>query len=64
MGKLCGFFSDAYVLEWIYGKSALARKLTAEALDYMVKRGFYTIDVAEEIAEHILSKNAKSLFSI
>lgn len=64
MGKVCGFFSDAYVLEWIYGKSALARKLTAEALDYMVKRGFYTIDVAEEIAEHILSKNAKSLFSI
>jgi len=64
IGKVCGFFSDAYVLEWIYGKSALARKLTAEALDHMVKRGFYKIETAEEIAEHILSKNAKRLFKI
>ncbi|MEM2456902.1 MAG: hypothetical protein QW636_06350, partial [Candidatus Bathyarchaeia archaeon] len=43
-GKTCGFFSDAYVLEWIYGKAALARKVTAEALENMVKRGFYTIE--------------------
>jgi len=64
MGKICGFFSDAYVLEWIYGKSALARKITAEALNYMVEKDLYTVEVAKEVAERILSKNAKTLFKI
>lgn len=64
MGKICGFFSDAYVLEWIYGKSALVRKLTADVLNHMVKKGFYTVEVAREVAEHVLSKNAKRLFKI
>jgi glucuronate isomerase len=64
MGKICGFFSDAYVLEWIYGKAALTRKITAEALESMVRRGFYTMETAKEIAEHILSENASKLFRI
>ncbi|MEM2718486.1 MAG: hypothetical protein QXJ13_04515 [Candidatus Bathyarchaeia archaeon] len=63
-GKTCGFFSDAYVLEWIYGKAALARKVTAEALENMVKRGFYTIETAKEIANQILWENAARLFKI
>ncbi len=62
MGKICGFFSDAYVLEWIYGKAALTRKITKEALEQMVKKEFYTESLAKEIAEHLLSKNAKNLF--
>jgi len=64
MGKMCGFFSDAYVLEWIYGKASLARKITAEALEQMVKKGFYTENLAEEIAEHLFLKNAKNLFNL
>ncbi|MCS7113522.1 MAG: amidohydrolase [Candidatus Bathyarchaeota archaeon] len=64
MGKTCGFFSDAYVLEWIYGKAALTRKMIAEALDYMVGRGFYTRSLAEEIAISLLSGNAKRLFKL
>ena len=64
MGKMCGFFSDAYVLEWIYGKASLARKITAEALEQMVKKGFYTESLAEEIAEHLFLKNAKNLFNL
>lgn len=63
-GKICGFFSDAYVLEWIYGKAALARKITAEVLEDMVKRGFYTVEVAKEVAEQILFENANRLFNI
>lgn len=64
MGKICGFFSDAYVLEWIYGKAALTKKVTAEALESMVKRGFYTTDVAKEVANQILWENAMRLFKI
>lgn len=64
MGKICGFFSDAYVLEWIYGKAALTRKMIMEALDCMVKRGFYTKDLAEEVAISLLSGNAKRLFKL
>ncbi|MEM2500817.1 MAG: hypothetical protein QXG31_03610 [Candidatus Bathyarchaeia archaeon] len=63
-GKMCGFFSDAYVLEWIYGKAALAKKVTAEALENMVKRGFYTMEMAKEIADQILWENALRLFKI
>lgn len=64
IGKICGFFSDAYVLEWIYGKAALARKMTAEALELMVKRGFYTESLAEEVAECLFSKNARRFFNL
>lgn len=64
MGKICGFFSDAYVLEWIYGKAALTRKLTLEALEQMVKREFYTESLAKEMAEHLFSKNAERLFKL
>jgi glucuronate isomerase len=63
-GKICGFFSDAYVLEWIYGKAALARKVTAEVLESMVERGFYTMEVAKEVAEQILFENPSKLFSV
>jgi len=64
MGKICGFFSDAYVLEWIYGKAALTRKMIAEALSYMIDKGFYTRDLAEEIAASLLAGNAKRLFKL
>lgn len=64
MGKICGFFSDAYVLEWIYGKAALTRKMIAEALNYMVDKGFYTRNLAEEIAAFLLAGNAKRLFKL
>lgn len=64
MGKICGFFSDAYVLEWIYGKAALTRKMVSEALSYMISRSFYTVDLAEEIAASLLSGNAKHLFKL
>ncbi|MEM2739739.1 MAG: hypothetical protein QXQ29_02950 [Candidatus Bathyarchaeia archaeon] len=64
MGKICGFFSDAYVSEWIYGKAALTRKMISEALNYMVEEGFYTRDLAEEVAVSLLSGNAKRLFKL
>ena len=64
MGKVCGFFSDAYVLEWIYGKAALVRKLTQEALEFMVSRGFYTEDLAEEIVKAIFLENPMRLYKL
>ncbi len=64
MGKLCGFFSDAYVLEWIYGKAALVRKTTQEALEYMVRRGFYTEELAEEIVRAIFLENPTRLYQL
>lgn len=64
MGKICGFFSDAYVLEWIYGKAVLTRKITTEVLESMIRKGFYTVEIAREIAEQILSENAERLFKI
>ncbi len=64
MSKICGFFSDAYVLEWIYGKSALVRKITYEALRFMVRRGFYSKELAEDIAKAIFLENPKKLFNL
>ena len=64
MGKLCGFFSDAYVLEWIYGKAALVRKVTREVLESMVRRGFYSEELAEEISRAIFLENPRRLYKL
>jgi len=64
MSKICGFFSDAYVLEWIYGKTTLVRKMTSEALESMVRRGFYSEELAEEICKAIFLENPKRFYKL
>jgi glucuronate isomerase len=62
--KQIAFFSDAYCVEWSYGKWRLVRKLLAGALAARVERGQYTIADALSIARTILYESPQSLLGM
>lgn len=62
--KQIGFFSDAYCVEWSYGKVLMVRRLFAEVLAERILRGQYTMDEALSIARAILYESPQSLLKI
>jgi len=62
--KVNAFFSDAYVIEWIYGKSCLLKEQLAYVLADMVEHGYYDKDFALEIAEDLLCKNPTMIYRL
>lgn len=64
MNKQVGFFSDAYCVEWTYGKAVLVRKLLAQTLASRVVQGQYTREEALAIARGIMYDSPKSLLDM
>lgn len=64
MNKSCGFFSDAYCVEWVYGKSRLIRREMAFALTEMVTEHYLTEGDAIEIAKQYFEENPKRLYRL
>ncbi len=62
--KQIAFFSDAYCVEWAYGKWLVVRQLLAAALAARVERGQYTRDDALSIARAILYESPQSLLGL
>jgi glucuronate isomerase len=62
--KQVGFFSDAYCIEWSYGKLILVRKLLARVLAEHVERGQYTLDEALGVARATLFESPQSLLGM
>ena len=62
--KSNGFFSDAYVVEWSYAKSAMVRLQVATVLSEMVEDGYITAELAKELAVDLLNRNPKSLYGL
>jgi len=62
--KINAFFSDAYVIEWIYGKSCLLKEQLAYVLANMVEYGYYDKDFALEMAEDLLCKNPTMIYKL
>lgn len=62
--KTNGFFSDAYVADWSYGKACLIRSQVAHVLAEMVDDGFYSMKAAEELASELLWKNPAKLYRL
>jgi glucuronate isomerase len=56
-----GFFSDAYCVEWSYGKAAIVRKMMAKVLAEKVALGQYGVDLAVEIARDMLYETPQAL---
>jgi hypothetical protein len=54
VNKQIGFFSDAYCVEWAYGKARLVERLLAQVLAKKIRQGQYTHDEALSIARSIL----------
>ena len=62
--KQVGFFSDAYCVEWAYGKSVLVKAELVDVLSAKVERGQYDIDMAVGIARDILYETPQSLLGM
>lgn len=60
--KFLGFFSDAYMSEWVYGKLSVVRKETSRVLAEKVQRGYLTEDDALKIARALFYENQKKLY--
>ena len=64
LNKQVGFFSDAYVVEWTYGKAALVRKQLARVLADKIDQGQYTRDDPLAIARAILYETPQALLGM
>ncbi|MCG3198712.1 MAG: hypothetical protein GHCLOJNM_03216 [bacterium] len=64
LNKQIGFFSDAYCVEWSYGKATLLRKQLAAVLSDRIRRGQYSMEEALSIAREILFESPQSLLGI
>jgi glucuronate isomerase len=62
--KQIGFFSDAYTIEWAYGKLALVRKLLAQVLGEKIDQGQHTRDEALAVARRVLYEAPRSLLGM
>jgi hypothetical protein len=59
-----GFFSDAYCVEWTYGKAVLIRKLMAQVLAQRVESGQFSMDDALNFSRTILYENPQTLIGM
>ncbi len=64
VNKQIGFFSDAYCVEWTYGKVMLVRKQLARVLADKIEQGQYTREEALAIARAILYESPQSLLGM
>ncbi len=62
MNKWNAFYSDAYCVEWIYGKISLTRNRLALALSEMVEEGLVARDTAVEMARRVLYDNPREMY--
>ncbi len=60
--RLCGFFSDGYCIDWIYGRLAMTRRVLSAVLAEKIEYGFYTIDQAQRVAREVLYETPQKLF--
>jgi len=64
LNKQIGFFTDAYCLDWAYGKSIIIRKQLAEVLEKKVEQGQYDYEQAIGIAKTLLFDSAADSFGM
>lgn len=61
LAKQCGFFSDAYCVEWSYAKSRIVRQMMAEVYAGKVASGQYSRAQASSVARAVLFETPQSL---
>jgi glucuronate isomerase len=64
VNKQVGFFSDAYCVEWAYGKARMVQKQMARVLAEKIQQGQYTRDDALSIARTILYETPQNLLGM
>ena len=61
LNKQVGFFSDAYCVEWTYGKARIVREVMARVLASFVDRGQYSLGDAVRIARAVVYDSPQTL---
>ncbi|MCC7261857.1 MAG: hypothetical protein IT369_04955 [Candidatus Latescibacteria bacterium] len=61
LNKQVGFFSDAYCVDWVYGKTMIVRRCLAQVLAEQLRQGWYTRQAALDIARAILYETPQQL---
>jgi glucuronate isomerase len=64
LNRQVGFFSDAYCVEWAYGKALLVRKQLARVLADKVEQGQYSRGDALSVARAILYETPQTLLGM
>jgi hypothetical protein len=64
VNKLVGFFSDAYCVEWAYGKARMVQKQMARVLAEKIEQGQYTREDALSIARTMLYETPQNLLGM
>jgi hypothetical protein len=64
VNKQAGFFSDAYCVEWVYGKARMAEKQLARVLAEKILQGQYTRDDALAVARSVLYDSPQTLLGM
>lgn len=64
LNKQIGFFSDAYCIEWVYGKAQMVQKQIARVLAEKIEQGQYTREDALAIARTILFDTPQTLLGM
>lgn len=59
VNRQIGFFSDAYTIEWVYGKAMLVRRQMAQLLAGRISEGWLDLDEAMAIAKEIMYETPK-----
>jgi glucuronate isomerase len=60
--RLCGFFSDGWCVEWLYGRIEMTRRVLANVLAEKIEQGFWTESQAIDVARALLLETPKALF--
>jgi len=58
------FFSDGYIVEWIYGKLQLTLNRLAHTLSSLIEEDFLQIEDIPEIAKNLLHDNALRIYKV
>ena len=64
VNRNCGFFTDAYCVDWVYGKTKLICDQYAEVFSEKIEDGRYSYGDVEKIARSIFHDTPVELLSM
>ena len=64
VNKQIGFFSDAYCVDWAYGKQVLVRRQMAQVLAQKIEQGQYTLQDSLTIAKAMVLNSPMTLLGM
>ena len=64
VNRQIGFFSDAYTIEWVYGKARMVRRQMAQVLAERISTGWCDLDEALAMAREVLYQTPREVLKM